>query len=62
MQRLTLEAPLTEKVARAQYRDDSLLALLRHKVELDLAALDEEDAIGRVALNKDRRLRLVLLC
>ena len=33
--------------------DDRLLALLRYDIDLDLALLDEEDRIRRVALRKD---------
>jgi hypothetical protein len=61
VQWLTRQASLAEEVARAQYRDDSFLALLGYHAELDLAALDVEDAIGRIALAKDDLLPLVCL-
>ena len=61
VQWLARQASLAEEVARAQYRDDSFLALLGYHAELDLAALDIEDAIGGIALPKDDLLPLVFL-
>ena len=40
--------------------DDRLLALLRYDIDLDLAILDEEDRIRRVALRKD--LLILAIC
>jgi hypothetical protein len=50
--RLTGKAGFTEEFVRINYGDDGLFALLGNDSDLDLALLDVEDRICRVALGE----------
>ena len=52
-QRLAGQASLAKEVAGAQNGNHRFLALLGDDRELDLAFLDIEDGVGRVALQED---------
>jgi hypothetical protein len=52
-QRLGREAALAEEAPAFEDADDGLLAARGDDRELDLAALDEEDGVGRVSLRED---------
>jgi hypothetical protein len=51
--RFARQGGFTEKAGRGKVGDDGFLAAHRYDGELDLAALDVENCIGRVALRKD---------
>ena len=59
--RLAGQASLTKEISRAQDGDDSLLALLRHYGDLDLALFDVEDRIGGISLAEVGLPRLMFL-
>ena len=52
-QQLASQGGFTEEAGRRKMGDYGFLAARRYDGELDLAALDVEDRIGRVALRKD---------
>ena len=59
MQRLTGKTSLAKKLTGIQHPDDAFLALFRYDGDLNVAGLNVEDCIGRVALSEDELAALV---
>ena len=59
-QRLPDQASLSEKVPRSEHSDDGLFSLPGSHQNLDLAALDVKNRIGRLALRKDNRVLFIM--